>query len=389
MQPWRKRDLPYEVIPTNIPGAFASVGALEDFDLRMASTAALINQGLLWRRPGPGDDATLRAAWERTFSRVWCAQNRTIPYLEPQIGRTHNLRHAKRTTDNSFTSRNWAGASIKGSWTSVTGHWMIPTVSQPQEPQGPQGGWNSSSWVGIDGTYGSDDVLQAGVEQRVDASGNTSYVAWCEWFAPHYPNSPSYIFQTNISNFAVTPGDTIYCSVQYANPIVPSVTPSRHQLSFNKQQHANYLDTAGHIHELYHSDSTGRKENGLTAFFGRTGILRFVNATTGQHFSLTLEPPPGASFKGRSAEWIMEATAGDEPPSCLPKFTPVQFTSAICCGVNTIGDAVKGDTWNITRCGQMLTSVTLDAEVVTIEYIGRLDPCTSTILHSYSSPHCE
>ena len=128
MQPWRKRDLPYEVTPTNIPGAFASVGALEDFDPRMASTAALINQGLLWRRPGPGDDTTLRAAWDRTFSRVWCAQDRTVPHLEPQIGRTHNLKHAERTTGNSFTSRNWAGASIEGTWTSVTGHWVIPTV---------------------------------------------------------------------------------------------------------------------------------------------------------------------------------------------------------------------------------------------------------------------
>lgn len=370
MQLRRKRDLPYEVTPTNIPGAFASVGALEDFDPRMASTAALISQGLLWRRPGPGDDATLRAAWERTFSRVWCPQDRTVPHLEPQIGRTHNLRHAKRTTGNSFTSRNWAGASIEGTWTSVTGHWVIPTVSQPGEPQGSEGGWNSSSWVGIDGTYGSDDILQAGVEQRVNASGNTSYVAWCEWFAPHYPNSPSYIFQTNISNFAVSPGDTVYCSVQYDGPMVPPAAPGGYQIPFNNQEHVNCLDAAGHVHELYHSNSTGRQENGLAAFFGRTGILRFVNATTGQHFSLTLEPPPGASFRGRSAEWIMEMTDGDELASCLPKFTPVQFTSAICCGNNTVSDTVNADTWNITRCGQMLTSVTLDYNAVTVEYIG-------------------
>ena len=252
----------------------------------------------------------------------------------------------------------------------MTGHWVIPTVSQPEEPQGSEGGWNSSSWVGIDGTYGSDDILQAGVEQRVNASGNTSYVAWCEWFAPHYPNSPSYIFQTNISNFAVSPGDTVYCSVQYAGPMVPSAAPGRYQIPFNNQQHVNYLDAAGHVHELYHSDNTGRQENDLAAFFGRTGILRFVNATTGQHFSLTLEPPPGASFRGRSAEWIMEATDGDEPASCLPKFTPVQFTSAICCGANTVSGTVNADTWNIARCGQMLTSVTLDHDAVTIEYIG-------------------
>src|SRR5487761_1286700 len=182
MQPWRKHDLPYEVTPTNIPGAFALVGALEDFDPRMASTAALINQCLLWRRPGPGEDAALRAAWDRVFSRVWRTQDRSIPRLEPQIGRTHNLMQAKRTSGNSFTSRNWAGASMEGTWTSVTGHWVIPAVSQSGKPRSSECGWNSSSWVGIDGTYGSGDILQAGVEQRVDGIGNTSYVAWCEWF---------------------------------------------------------------------------------------------------------------------------------------------------------------------------------------------------------------
>ena len=371
MQPCRNRDLPYGVAPTNIPGAFATVGALEDFDPRMASTAALIDHGLLWRRPGPGDNAALRAAWDRTFSRVWCAQDRTIPHLEPQIGRTHNLRQARRVSDHGFTSQNWAGASIEGTWTSVTGHWVIPTVSQSGEPQGSEGGWNSASWVGINGIYGSDDILQAGVEQRVDANRNTSYVAWCEWFVPDCPNSPSYIFQTNISNFAVSPGDTVYCSVQYTGPMAPPDLPGSHQIPFNSQQQINYLDAVGRIHELYYSDSSsGRQENALSPFAGQTGVLRFVNATTGQHFSLTLEPPPGASFSGTSAEWILEAPDGVEPTSCLPRFTPVQFTPAICCGVSTVSDPVNGDTWNITRRGQMMTSVTLDHDAVTIDYIG-------------------
>ena len=44
--------------------------------------------------------------------------------------------------------------------------------------------------------------------------------------------------------------------------------------------------------------------------------------------------------------------------------------SAICCGASTVSDPVNPDTWNITRCGQMLTSVTLDYDAVTIEYIG-------------------
>jgi hypothetical protein len=54
----------------------------------------------------------------------------------------------------------------------------------------------------------------------------------------------------------------------------------------------------------------------------------------------------------------------------LPKFTPVQFTSAICCAANMVSDIINIDTWNITRYSQMLTSVTLDYDAVTIEYIG-------------------
>jgi Peptidase A4 family len=377
MQGWQKRDLPYEATPTNIPGALASVGAAEDFDPRMASTAALIDHGLLWRRPGPGDDAALRAAWDRTFSRVWFAPDLTIPHLEPQIGRTHNPRQARRVSDNDFTSQNWAGVSIEGSWTSVIGHWVIPKVSPSGEPRGSEGGWNSASWVGINGTYDTDDSLQAGVEQRVDASGNSSYVAWCEWFAIDHPNSPRYIFQTNISNFAVSPGDTVYCSVQYAGPMAPSTGPGSrlgYQAPFNHQQRVDDLDAVEHIHELYHPDTTGRQENALAASAGWTGVVRFVNAATGQHFSLTLEPPPGASFGGKSAEWIMEAPDGDEPTSCLPKFSPVRFTPAICCGASKISDPVNGNTWNITRRGQMMTSVTLDHDAVTIDYIGPLSP---------------
>ena len=370
MQPCRNRDLPYGVAPTNIPGAFATVGALEDFDPRMASTAALINHGLLWRRPGPGDNAALRAAWDRTFSRVWCAQDRTIPHLEPQIGRTHNLRQARRVSDHSFTSQNWAGASIEGTWTSVTGHWVIPTVSQSGEPQGSEGGWNSASWVGINGTYGSDDILQAGVEQRIDANRNTSYVVWCEWFVPDCLNSPSYIFQTNISNFAVSPGDTVYCSVQYTGPMVLPDLPGRHQIPFNSQQQVNYLDAVGRVHGLH--DSTAAANRKMPCHHSTAGRAYFASSMP-RRASTSPSPwnrrqAPRSAAHPPNGSWRRQD--GVEPTSCLPRFTPVQFTPAICCGASTVNDPVNGDTWNITRRGQMMTSVTLDHDAVTIDYIG-------------------
>jgi Peptidase A4 family len=663
------QDLPYEVTPTNLPGAYASVVPLDDFDPRTAAPAELARHGIMVRPPGPDDPAAARAAWDTVFSRVWRAQDRVIPTLEPQVGRTHKPRGVKRVGDASFTSDNWSGATIQGDWTLAIGYWVVPTVTEPGEPQGLEGGWNSSSWVGIDGAYGSDDVLQAGVEQRVDSSGNASYTAWFEWFAPRYPNSPAYIFQTNIGGgFTVSPGDTVYCAAQYggqeASAAIPGSPLDGYATDWNQQQHVNYIGVDGHVHEFYtaagnwqyndlsaaagatgfrpgpgspldgyatgwnsqqhvnyigadghahelvysngtgwqhndlsaaagatgflprpgspldgyttdwnsqqhvnyigadghvhelvyftspvhnagwrhndlsaaagatgslpgpgspldgyttdwtsqqhvnyigadghvhelvysssrfgsagwqhndlsaaagatgslpgrgsrldgyatdwnsqqhvnyadangqvhellytssngwqHNDLTalagqsefgpftfpgavaasplagdptnwnsqqhvtyigvdghvhelnnaaangsgangGWEENDLTAVAGRTGVIYFANDTTHHYFSITLEPPPAASCSGACAEWIMEAPDGGEPTSSLPKFNPVTFTSAICCGPDGLGNPENGDTWNIVTSGTTLTSVKTGDDTVTIDYIG-------------------
>jgi hypothetical protein len=271
-----RQDLPYEVTPTNLPGAYASVVPLDDFDPRTATSAELAKHGILLRPPGPDDPAAVRAAWEAVFSRVWRAEDRVTPILEPQVGRTHRLRGAKRVADTNFTSPNWAGATIQGDWTVVIGHWVVPQVTEPGEPQGLEGGWNSASWVGIDGAYGSDDVLQTGVEQRVDDSGNPSYVAWFEWFAPLYQNSPGYVFQTNIGGLPVTAGDTVYCVVQYAGQEAVAAAQGSpldgYATAWNEQQHVNYIGVDGHVHEFYVGAGTWQY-NDLSAAAGATGFL--------------------------------------------------------------------------------------------------------------------
>jgi hypothetical protein len=135
-------------------------------------------------------------------------------------------------------------------------------------------------------------------------------------------NSPGYIYQTNIANFPVKPGDQVYCSVQY---------------------------------------------NGTTS-----GSISFANEATGQHFSLTLAPPPGANFNGQSCKWIMEAPDRGEPISSLPKFTPVTFTSALACGPNNaVANPKSGDIMNIaTTGGKILTSTSVDTDTVTISFVG-------------------
>jgi hypothetical protein len=469
-----KLRVPYELIPTRLPGVFISPSPPDGFDPQTASPASLIRHGLLWRRPEHGADPALRAAWERVFSRSWRAEDRIIPEFEPQIGKTHNLRGAERHADGNFTGAVWAGCVISGTWTGAIGFWTIPTVSPSSEPQGTEGGWNSSSWVGIDGTFGSNDVLQAGVQQVVDSNGNASYVAWYEWFAPAQSNSPSYINQVNIPNFAVSPGETVYCSVQYISPerMQPGATVTA--LWRSNETHLDLFATGtdgavwstwweagpgwqpwflihpeikmqpgATVTALWRSNETHldlfatgtdgavwstwweggpgwqpwflihpeiKMQPGATVtalwrsnethldlfatgtdgavwstwweagpswqpwFFisGAAGQVYFANETTGQYFSITLAPPPGATFSGNCAEWIMEAPDGGEPISSLPRFTPVNFTSAICCGPNnTIGNPTNGSIFTIVGFGTTLTSAVLSNYGVTINYVGR------------------
>ncbi len=328
-----REKIPHPLLPTNLKGAYAIPAPPEHFDLKTASKTDLLRHGVLWRKPTASDPPAVHAVWDHFVSRKWLAKDRIIPELHPQVGITHLYRGPapKRQADATYTGQVWAGAGTKtGQWTSVIGQWTIPTVSEPPEAQGTEGGWNSSSWVGLDGFFFSNDVLQAGIQQRViyipiPFGGHISipiYVAWYEWFAPPQANSPGYIYQTNIANFPVKPGDQVYCSVQY---------------------------------------------NGTTS-----GSVSFANNTTGQHFSITLAPPPGANFNGQSCEWIMEAPDGGEPTSSLPRFTPVTFTSALACGPNNaVTNPQLGDILNIaTAGGTLLTSTTVGNQTATISFVG-------------------
>ncbi|HXW69880.1 MAG TPA: G1 family glutamic endopeptidase [Methylocella sp.] len=317
---------PYILEPTHLPGVFTTPAPARSFDPNKASAGDLVRAGLLWKRPDAASPPAFRTAWDRVMSRTWRPEDRIVPQFAVQTGKTHHLRAPPvKRAEGTYSSTVWAGAGTRGGkWTTVIGYWFIPTVSKPSEAQGTEGGWNSSSWIGIDGFIDSNDVLQAGVEQRVNAQGQAAYVAWYEWFAPPQPNSPGYIWQTNITNFPVSPGQEVYCSVQYTNN-----------------------NTAGYI--------------------------SFGNSDTGQHFSITLAPPPGASFSGQSIEWIMEAPDGGEPVSSLPRFSPVVFTSALACGANnTSANPASGDTLYITNAAGTvtLTSTIVGTDEAAITFTG-------------------
>jgi hypothetical protein len=191
--------LPYKVTPTKLEGVFLNPTPPDGFDVNEATQDELTKQGLLLRKPSKLHPPLVHDFWNRFFSRKWQSKDRIVPEFEPQPGKTHILKEKPiKQSDGSYLETSWAGAGTStGTWASIVGSWIIPTVSVPPEPQGTEGGWNSSSWVGIDGMYVSNDVLQAGIQQYVSADGVASYVAWYEWYAPAAKDSPrEYTFET-------------------------------------------------------------------------------------------------------------------------------------------------------------------------------------------------
>src|SRR5262249_51688993 len=152
------------LIKTNLRGVFSKELSRSKAVSREAAAgelpgiASLVDPALLARlratdAPGP------RTFLDRLFSQEWRPEGQITPMLRPQIGVTHPLTPRDEVDNTSFTSTNWAGGTIKGTWTAAVGIWRVPTVSKSAMPPGTAGDWNSSSWVGIDGTYGSNDVL--------------------------------------------------------------------------------------------------------------------------------------------------------------------------------------------------------------------------------------
>ena len=275
-----------------------------------------------------------RVLQDRVRARVWRSEDRIEPKVVTQVGVTHILREpllppqrAAAEVNGPVTQNEWAGGVMLGAWTSASGVWRIPAVARPGTPPGTDGTWNSSSWVGIDGTFGSTDVLQAGVQQLVDHNGNPHYVAWYEWYAPPQPDSPPYVYQSNIENFPVGPGDEVV---------------------------------------------------GIIEYVGETGHVHFGNVSNGKYFTMALPAPANATHSGNTVEWIMEAPSGGEPPNggtSLPGFTPVIFSSCLGTGPGgTVTNPSLGSRFEIARNRKPMTSTALSGTGVTVSYIGDQPP---------------
>ena len=190
----------------------------------------------------------------------------------------------------------------------VSGEWTIPGVNPPDQPGGTlkDGTYLCGAWVGIDGTSGSADVLQAGTGSQCVVSGgkftSTRFFAWAEWFS-----APA----QEITNFPVSVGDRIACTV-------------------------------------------------CAPFEGTNGVALFNNLTTEQTTTIPIYPPAATSLSGNVAEWIMEdpgqAGGGLFP---FPVYSGTSFTG---CTAGTKN--VELNAWDGTEIDMVQGGVTLSTGII-------------------------
>jgi Peptidase A4 family len=276
-----------------------------DFDVRAASARDLLPYGIP-RRPNPETHPVLAAKWSRLAAQQFEfiePELQTAPFerrmdlalierrrlLQEELARydvkelirdrgqllfdltkfldSHPADILKSRIDLSAllallpeTSNIWSGAYVKRPVAepivTVTGQWNVSGVNPPLSARTASGFADGTylcvAWVGIDGTAGSTDVLQAGTGSQALVQGgkfvSTSFFAWAEWFSlPWF----------TVANFPVHVGDQISCTV--CAPIAAT-----------------------------------------------NGSAIFNNLTTGLTTIIPINPPSGTSLSGNVAEWIVE-----------------------------------------------------------------------------------
>lgn len=155
-------------------------------------------------------------------------------------------------------SGNWSGygtniteTGLTGLYTSVSGSWVIPAVSQETAGQAE----DTSDWIGIGGNTlnplipeGDPTLIQTGTEQDVAADGTTTYDAW--WEILPEP-------ETEITTMAVSPGDTMKATITESSiPEIWDVTIcdvtkgcAGNETFTTSTPYPSLMDTAEWVHE--------------------------------------------------------------------------------------------------------------------------------------------
>jgi hypothetical protein len=181
----------------------------------------------------------------------------TTRVIGPGTGTAPTVTQPGTPASSASSSSNWSGyAASGGTFTSVTATWTVPTVSSTTAGA-------DATWVGIGGLT-TRDLIQAGTQAMVDASGTVQYSSWIEMLPASSRTVP----------LSVTAGDSV------------TVT--------------------------------------LTQQSGNDWLISMKNNTTGGTYSITVQYASSNS----SAEWVQEAPSVGRGLVALDQFGSLQFSGA-------------------------------------------------------------
>jgi|SRR6516162_1237821 hypothetical protein len=292
------------LVPTSITGVHGIELPPDDFDPRNADTATLIRYGF---PPQPDPRTKAAAVWQRTFSRK-------LRFVQPALSSRQEDKEGPRSvppaaiSTTPLSSNNWSGGVLfdGAPFDGIIGSWTVPSVLPPATGDGD---WWAVAFVGLDGCN-SDNVLQAGTSQHVNRNNGqitTEYFSWYNWFPNRW---------TQINSLPVHPGDTVSVSVRYLG-------------------------------------ITDGVENGLVSL---------INLSTGVSTTIHITPPPGITFKGNCAEWILERPSFNGQLANLPEYGHVAFTNCVAFSGDRSFDGSQAIVADMTNAGATVSAARLESD---------------------------
>jgi hypothetical protein len=157
----------------------------------------------------------------------------------------------------SDTSSNWSGyVASGGTYTSVTGTWIIPQVGATTSGA-------DATWVGIGGVTGT-DLLQAGTQVTV-SGGSVSYEAWVEML----PESSRTV------SLDVAPGDTVTVTMTEQSRGEWLIVMANNTTKGSYQRTVTYSSSRTSAEWIQEAPSAGRSIIPLDDF----GTVRFIGGS--------------------------------------------------------------------------------------------------------------
>ena len=311
-----------ELVVINRDLANSGVASIEltklDFgDVTVSGTSAQATTYETWRTTytdGSVDERTDRNDYALVQqSGAWKIQTDVQPdsqLISPSTGTGNPGAQPGTPASTASTSSNWSGyVANGGSFTSVTGSWVVPSVSATSSGA-------DATWVGIGG-LNSNDLIQAGTQASVVTGGGVSYEAWVEML----PQSSRTVPLSVSAGDSVTVTLTKKAGTDWAIAMKNNTTGETYNATV---QYQSSLTSAEWVQE---APSAGRGVVALDDF----GTLKFTAGSAvkdGTSLNLaSLGAKPISMINGRGEVLAQPSTLGGDGGSFTVTRTAAQSTT--------------------------------------------------------------